>query len=200
MTTLTNIVQSILNMGSSVVLPIIIFILAMVFRVPLKKAITSGLTVGIGMLGINLVLGLLSDNVGPAAQAMVERMGLNLTVTDGVGLDIVYDCSGAIQAVNTALPLLKKGGTLQQVGLFSKDLNAMDQRTIIQHEVNYIGSRSQNPFDWDIVIHLESKGAINAEKMVTAVYDLEHWRDAFAAMADGKELKVLIASNPEELS
>lgn len=82
MTTLTNIVQSILNMGSSVVLPIIIFILAMVFRVPLKKAITSGLTVGIGMLGINLVLGLLSDNVGPAAQAMVERMGLNLTVTD----------------------------------------------------------------------------------------------------------------------
>ena len=121
-------------------------------------------------------------------------------VTDGVGLDIVYDCSGAIQAVNTALPLLKKGGTLQQVGLFSKDLNAMDQRTIIQHEVNYIGSRSQNPFDWDIVIHLESKGAINAEKMVTAVYDLEHWRDAFAAMADGKELKVLIASNPEELS
>ncbi|OZV23028.1 PTS galactitol transporter subunit IIC [Streptococcus sobrinus] len=82
MTTLTNIVQSILNMGSSVVLPIIIFILAMVFRVPLKKAITSGLTVGIGMLGINLVLGLLSDNVGPAAQAMVERMGLNLTVVD----------------------------------------------------------------------------------------------------------------------
>ncbi len=85
MTTLTNIIQGILNMGSSVVLPIIIFILAMVFRVPLKKAITSGLTVGIGMLGINLVLGLLSDNVGPAAQAMVERMGLNLTVTDGVG-------------------------------------------------------------------------------------------------------------------
>ncbi|WP_165211485.1 PTS galactitol transporter subunit IIC [Streptococcus tangpeifui] len=82
MSTLTNIVQGILNMGSSVVLPIIIFILAMVFRVPVKKAITSGLTVGIGMLGINLVLGLLSDNVGPAAQAMVERMGLNLTVVD----------------------------------------------------------------------------------------------------------------------
>ncbi|MBY5035046.1 PTS galactitol transporter subunit IIC [Streptococcus gallolyticus] len=82
MDTLTNVVQGILNMGSSVVLPIIIFVLAMVFRVPLKNAITSGLTVGIGMLGINLVLGLLSDNVGPAAQAMVEHMGLNLTVVD----------------------------------------------------------------------------------------------------------------------
>ncbi|MDY4760819.1 PTS galactitol transporter subunit IIC [Streptococcus thoraltensis] len=82
MDTLTNVVQGILNMGSSVVLPIIIFILAMVFRVPLRKAIVSGLTVGIGMLGISLVLGLLSDNVGPAAQAMVERFGLNLTIVD----------------------------------------------------------------------------------------------------------------------
>lgn len=82
MDTLTNVVQGILNMGSSVVLPIIIFVLAMIFRVPLKNAITSGLTVGIGMLGISLVLGLLSDNVGPAAQAMVERFGLDLTIVD----------------------------------------------------------------------------------------------------------------------
>ncbi|MGT2923682.1 PTS galactitol transporter subunit IIC [Streptococcus caviae] len=82
MDTLTTVVQGILNMGSSVVLPIIIFTLAVIFRVPVRKAITSGLTVGIGMLGISLVLGLLSDNVGPAAQAMVERFGLELTVVD----------------------------------------------------------------------------------------------------------------------
>lgn len=82
MDTLTTVVQGILNMGSSVVLPIIIFTLAVIFRVPVRKAITSGLTVGIGMLGISLVLGLLSDNVGPAAQAMVGRFGLELTVVD----------------------------------------------------------------------------------------------------------------------
>lgn len=82
MDTLTNVVQGILNMGSSVVLPIIIFVLAIFFKVPIKKAVTSGLTVGIGMLGISLILGLLADNVGPAAQAMVERFGLQLTVVD----------------------------------------------------------------------------------------------------------------------
>lgn len=82
MDSLTNIVQSILNMGSSVVLPIIMFIVGIVFRVPLKKAIISGLTVGIGMIGINLVINLLTTSVGPAAQAMVERFGLNLTIID----------------------------------------------------------------------------------------------------------------------
>lgn len=120
-------------------------------------------------------------------------------VTNGVGVDKVYDCSGAIPAVNAALPLIRKGGVLQQVGLFAKDLNELDERTIIQHEITYQGSRSQNPYDWPIAIHLESKGAINEEKMVTAVFDLEHWRDAFEAMMAGKELKVLIASNPGEL-
>ncbi|MGM0214348.1 PTS galactitol transporter subunit IIC [Enterococcus sp. AZ109] len=82
MDSLTNVVQSILNMGSSVVLPIIMFIVGIVFRVPLKKAIVSGLTVGIGMIGINLVINLLTTSVGPAAQAMVERFGLNLTIID----------------------------------------------------------------------------------------------------------------------
>lgn len=82
MDALNNAVQTVLGMGSSVVLPIIIFTLALVFRVKLKDAIVSGMTVGIGMIGIGLVTGLLGNSVGPAAQAMVERMGLNLTIID----------------------------------------------------------------------------------------------------------------------
>lgn len=121
-----------------------------------------------------------------------------MEATNGVGVTKVYDCSGATPAVNAALPLLKKGGTFQQVGLFAKPLNELDERTIIQHEITYVGSRSQNPYDWPIAIHLEAKGAINEDKMVTKVFDLDHWREAFEAMMAGKELKVLIASNPDD--
>lgn len=121
-----------------------------------------------------------------------------MEATNGVGVTKVYDCSGATPAINAALPLLKKGGTFQQVGLFAKPLNELDERTIIQHEITYVGSRSQNPYDWPIAIHLEAKGAINEDKMVTKVFDLDHWREAFEAMMAGKELKVLIASNPDD--
>ena len=82
MDALMNIVQSVLDMGASVMLPIIIFIVGLVFRVKPGKAIISGITVGIGMIGINLVINLLTTSVGPAAQAMVARFGLNLTVID----------------------------------------------------------------------------------------------------------------------
>lgn len=118
--------------------------------------------------------------------------------TNGHGLDKVYDCSGSIQAVNAALPLLTKGGTMQQVGIFAKPVNPLDENIIIQHELTYHGSRSQNPLDWPVAVHLEAKGAINAEQMITKIFPLDHWRDAFQAMMDGKELKVLIASNPDD--
>lgn len=123
-----------------------------------------------------------------------------MDATNGVGVTKVYDCSGAVPAVNAALPLLRKGGTFQQVGLFAKPKNELDERSIIQHEITYRGSRSQNPYDWPIALHLESKGAIAKDRMITKVFDLEHWRGAFEAMMAGQELKVLIASNPDDPS
>ena len=77
-----DVVQYILNMGASVMLPIMIFIIALIFRVKASKALRSALTIGIGMVGINLVINLLTTNIGPAAQAMVKRFGFHLTVID----------------------------------------------------------------------------------------------------------------------
>lgn len=82
MDSLMNMIQSVLGAGASVMLPIIIFIVGIFFRVSVKKAIISGITVGVGMIGINLVINVLTTNVGPAAQAMVDRFGLNLTIID----------------------------------------------------------------------------------------------------------------------
>ncbi|ETA73287.1 PTS galactitol transporter subunit IIC [Ligilactobacillus equi] len=79
---LTDIIQGILGVGASVMLPIMIFIVGIIFGVKPGKALVGGITVGIGMIGINLVVDLLTSSVGPAAQAMVKRFGLHLTVID----------------------------------------------------------------------------------------------------------------------
>ncbi|KHD84712.1 PTS galactitol transporter subunit IIC [Heyndrickxia ginsengihumi] len=75
-------IQYVLNLGPTVILPIAIIIIGVIFRTGFKKALKSGITIGIGFVGINLVIGLLVDNLGPAAQKMVERFGLHLTVID----------------------------------------------------------------------------------------------------------------------
>lgn len=46
------------------------------------KALRAGLTVGVGFIGLNLVIGMLGGNLGPAVQQMVTNYGLSLTVID----------------------------------------------------------------------------------------------------------------------
>ncbi|QTL99586.1 PTS galactitol transporter subunit IIC [Iocasia frigidifontis] len=76
------IINSLISMGPSVMMPVIFFLLALIFGVKVGKAFKAGMLIGIGFEGISLVIGLLLNSLGPAAQAMVERFGLNLTVID----------------------------------------------------------------------------------------------------------------------
>lgn len=137
------------------------------------------------------------------ADVIVDTMKEDLAkiveeVTDGYGVDKVYDASGALPAVNASLPLMRKQGIFVQVGLFRDKMNELDLETIIQREIEYVGSRSQNPYDWPIAIHLLAKGAINIDEMITKKYPLEEWRTAFDKVMEGNEIKVMIASNPGE--
>lgn len=77
-----DMLQRFVDLGSIVVLPILIFVFGLILGTKPKKAFISGLTVGIGFVGLNLVIELLSNGLGPAAQAMVERFGLSLTSID----------------------------------------------------------------------------------------------------------------------
>lgn len=62
--TLYNIVQYILGFGPTVMLPLVLFILALFFKVKPAKALRSSLTVGIGFVGIYAIFDILTSNVG----------------------------------------------------------------------------------------------------------------------------------------
>lgn len=77
-----QIIQSFIHLGSSAMMPIIIFFVSIIFRIPLKLAFKSGMYVGIGFIGINMVMELLLKQLTPVTKAMINGMGLNLKVID----------------------------------------------------------------------------------------------------------------------
>ncbi|MDY3035425.1 MAG: PTS transporter subunit IIC [Absicoccus sp.] len=91
----------ILGMGSSVVMPIIITILGLILGEKFSKAFRAGLTIGIGFIGINLVVGLMGQYITPATQAMVERFGLNLEV-----IDVGWPVSSSIAFATNIVPFV----------------------------------------------------------------------------------------------
>ncbi|WP_172369984.1 galactitol-specific PTS transporter subunit IIC [Sporosarcina jiandibaonis] len=74
--------QGFLALGATVILPVAIFFLGLFFGQKPGRAFRSGLTIGVAFVGIFLVIDLLVFNLGPAAQGMVERLGVNLNVID----------------------------------------------------------------------------------------------------------------------
>ncbi|MBO1306003.1 PTS galactitol transporter subunit IIC [Enterococcus sp. 669A] len=77
-----GVIQYIVDLGASVMLPIVILILGLVLGQGIGKSLRAGITIGIGFVGINLVISLLTENLGAAAEAMAENFNLGLNVVD----------------------------------------------------------------------------------------------------------------------
>jgi PTS system galactitol-specific IIC component len=82
METIKNAVMYFLGFKPYVMLPVIIFIFAIVFRIKLRTAITSAFTIGIGFIGIFVVFDYFVEIINPVVQALVSRTGLHLNVLD----------------------------------------------------------------------------------------------------------------------
>ncbi|MDR1039572.1 MAG: PTS galactitol transporter subunit IIC [Deltaproteobacteria bacterium] len=75
-------IQYVVDLGPSVMLPLVMTVLALCFRVSFGRALRSGMMIGVGFVGIGLVIGLLTNNLGPAAHDMSQRFGMSLSVVD----------------------------------------------------------------------------------------------------------------------
>ena len=71
-----SVVQYFIDLGAAVMLPLVIFVIAILLGTPLSRAVKSGISIGIGFIGIGLVIGLMLNNLAPAAKAMSANFGI----------------------------------------------------------------------------------------------------------------------------
>jgi len=76
------VINYIMSLGASVMMPIIFLILGLLIGMGVSKSLVSGLKVGVGFVGLSVVTQLLSDNIGPAVNAMVKTYHLHLYTLD----------------------------------------------------------------------------------------------------------------------
>ncbi|WP_367365805.1 PTS galactitol transporter subunit IIC [Pediococcus parvulus] len=79
---ITSAIQWFIGLGSTVFIPIIIFILGLCVRLKPSKAFISGITIGVGFIGLNMVVNMLQTALGPAIKLMVSRYDLSLSIID----------------------------------------------------------------------------------------------------------------------
>ena len=79
---ITGIFSSISGLGKYVMVPLMVAIIGIAFKCNVNKAIKGGMTVGIGLFGLDLALSLVGSYLGPVAMALVEKANLSLDAID----------------------------------------------------------------------------------------------------------------------
>ena len=91
-------INYIIDMGASVMLPIVIAVISICLGIKIGKAIRAGLMIGVGFVDM------MNAQLGPAAQAMSQRFGLTLSVVD-IGWPGASPITWASNIATVAIPI-----------------------------------------------------------------------------------------------
>lgn len=131
-----------------------------------------------------------ADHVVNVSQQNPESLVRDIT-PEGLGADVVYECSGAGAAAQQLLTLVRRRGRYVQIGLFGKPV-AWDMDQICYRELTITGSNASVPSAWTRALQLLAGGQVQTKPLITAVYDVTAWQDALEGFERKAAIKTLL--------
>jgi len=116
--------------------------------------------------------------------------------TGGAGADVVFEVSGAAQAVLGATDLAKVRGTLVVVAIHPVPREINLQR-LFWRELSILGARVYQRVDFEKAVELLASGVIPAELLITRIVPLDETQEAFGDLEAGRAMKILVAVSPQ---
>lgn len=133
------------------------------------------------------------DDVHDAGDGFGERI---LELTDGLGADIVYECTGVAELFQPSAELVRRGGTLALLGypMTNSDVSYGDWQS---RELTVIGSLAYTHADFLAAMRSIDNGSVRTEPLVTGTVALADLADLLAELDSGqtRHAKVLVRPN-----
>ncbi|MGI9822942.1 zinc-dependent alcohol dehydrogenase [Agromyces sp. Marseille-Q5079] len=111
--------------------------------------------------------------------------------TGGAGADVVFEVSGAAQAVLGATALAKVRGTLVVVAIHPTP-REIDLQRVFWRELRILGARVYQRTDFERAVELIADGTIPTDVLITKVVPLAETQAAFEDLEAGRAMKVLV--------
>ena len=124
--------------------------------------------------------------------AKVDLTEMVMDLTNGVGADLVIDCSGAPRAIAGMPALARKKGKLQAVGLTGGRNVDFPWNTCSTKSLDISFGMSTSYTSWNRAISLVAKGLLPAGEVISHRMPLTEWETAFEEIAACRALKVIL--------
>jgi L-iditol 2-dehydrogenase len=115
-----------------------------------------------------------------------------LEMTNGVGADVVVECSGSPKAIPITADLIRKMGKICVIGLTGRQQVTLDWDKFAFKVASMIFNLSTFYTSWEKTISLINSGLVPAEKLITHKEPLENWEEVFNDIESLKALKGIL--------
>jgi L-iditol 2-dehydrogenase len=121
-----------------------------------------------------------------------DVQGVVRNVLSPYGADVVFECSGAPQAVQSGLSVLRKRGMFVQMGILHREVNVDFDRFLFSSEIVLTGSRTQTSSSWHKTFAFLEKTRLPLRSLISRVLPLTRWREGFNLVREKRAIKVLL--------
>jgi L-iditol 2-dehydrogenase len=109
----------------------------------------------------------------------------------GAGADLVYECAGSEASLNGCLDVVRKEGTVVQVGVYPGAVTSELNRVMMK-ELRLIGTYGYVWTSWNRAVKLLGDGRLDLEPLVSHEFDLADYEEAFRVTQDDSAIKVVL--------
>ena len=115
-------------------------------------------------------------------------------VSNGNGSDLVVDATGVSSSMEKAIDIIKPGGAIIKVGWGPQPMDySLDP--LVQKGADIRASFSHNFPIWEKVIRMMAFNQLDLKPLISRIYSLKNWQDAFNDMEHGQSIKSIILPN-----
>src|SRR4030095_1140561 len=108
-----------------------------------------------------------------------DLMSVIAEETNGMGVDVAFECSGAAPSVRSCFDAVRRLGSYTQVGISGREMTLnFDQ--ILYKQLHVVGSVAYSVSTWHRLLKILNQGAIRLDDLITHELPLEGWKEAFA--------------------
>jgi len=126
-------------------------------------------------------------NVGE--EDLVEKV---MRVTDGRGVDLVVECSGAQKAIEQAFKCVRRLGKVCFIGIAGSNSITIPFDEAIFKAANVTFCFSHRYTSWETTLGLMAKGLVTPKKIITHKGPLSNWEEFFSALEHGEAVKAIL--------
>jgi 2-desacetyl-2-hydroxyethyl bacteriochlorophyllide A dehydrogenase len=118
--------------------------------------------------------------------------GITREMTDGVGVDVVFDAAGVPSTVNGGIEIVRNGGKVIWIGLAVPKFE-LDYKHAVCKEITFQCSYMYTT-EMEEGLEMIKTGKMNVEQIITGVYPMSEGPRLFEELASGnsKDIKVIL--------